>query len=104
MLGGDRLVGASSGRRRMAALKLRGQIAAANDAVAVAAVERVLPAPGAQHHLGMVEEIAVDRDIDAIDRKRRGVQPVRIGVIGRLRLFARLRRNTISVTTSCLRA
>ena len=39
------------------------------DAVA-GAVEPVLAAAGAQHHLGMVEEVAVDRDVGAFDGKR----------------------------------
>ena len=65
-------------------LELLGQVAVAGDAVAFASVERVLAAPVAQDHFGMVEEIAVDRDLHAVDRKRGDAQPVRIGVVGRL--------------------
>ena len=48
----------------------------------------------------MVQEIAVDRNLCAIDRKRGDAQPVGIDVTGRARPGARLRRNTMSVTTA----
>ena len=44
------------------------------------AVERVLAAPFPQHHVRVVQEVAVHRDLGAVDRKRRRVQPVRVGV------------------------
>ncbi len=64
--------------------ELLGQVAVGGDAVALA-VERVLAGPGAKHHLRVVQEVAVDRNLDALDGKRCGLQPVRIGVVGRLR-------------------
>ena len=45
-------------------LELRGQVARGGDAVALA-VERVLAGPGAQHHLRMIQEILIDRDLGA---------------------------------------
>ena len=51
----------------MAIFQLRGKIAAAGDAVAFPAIERVLAGPAAKDHFGMVQEVAVDRYIDAFD-------------------------------------
>ena len=80
--------------------ELLGQVAVAGDAVALAAVERVLAAPGAQDHFRMVEEVAIDRNLDALDGKRRDAQAIRDrrGAAGSP--AARLRRNTMSVTTA----
>ena len=65
-------------------LELPGQIAAAGDAVAFPSIERVLAGPGAQDHFGMVQEVAVDGNLCAIDRKRGNAQPFVIDMIGRL--------------------
>ncbi len=63
--------------------KLPGQVAVAENAETLAAVERVLAGPGAQNHFGMVEEVAIDRNLCAIDHKRSDTQPVGIDVAGR---------------------
>ena len=65
-------------------LELPGQVAVAGDAVAFASVERVLAGPVAQDHFGMVQEIAVDGNLCAIDRKRSDAQPFGIDMAGRL--------------------
>ena len=63
--------------------ELRGEIAAALDAIAgFASVKRVLAAPVAQHHLGMLVEISVDGNLDAFDVDRPGFQPCRVSVLG----------------------
>ena len=75
---------ANSGQAVDGFLELLGQVAVAGDAVAFASVERVLAGPGAQDHFGMVQEVAIDRNLCAIDRKRGDAQPVGIDVVGRL--------------------
>ena len=65
-------------------LELLRQITVARDAVAFSSVERVFAGPAAKDHFGMVEEIAVDCDFGAIDRKRGNSQPLRVGMVGRL--------------------
>ena len=79
--------------------QLLGQVAVAGDAVALA-VERVLAAPGAQHHLGVVQEVAVDRHLGAVDGRaaRRSASRGRRGSAASP--GARFRRNTMSVTTA----
>ena len=63
-------------------LKLPGQVAVAENAVAFASVERVLAGPCAQDHFRMVQEVAVDRNLCAIDLQRGDAQPVGIDMAG----------------------
>src|SRR5262249_29688873 len=63
--------------------ELLAQVAVAVNAVAFPAVQRVLAGPVAQHHFGMVQEIAVYRNLCAIDLQRCDAQPVGIDVAGR---------------------
>ena len=60
-------------------LELTRQLAIAKDAVALA-IERVLAAPSAKDHFGMAQEVAVDRDVHALDGKRCGLQPGGVGM------------------------
>jgi hypothetical protein len=64
--------------------ELAGQVAACEDAVALVGVEGVLAGPGAQDQFGMIVEVAVDRDFDALDGQWGDAEPVGIGVTGRL--------------------
>ena len=77
--------------------ELLGQVAPGDDAVA-GVVEPVLAAPGAQHHLRVVEEVAVDRD--PAPSMASGSVSSQSGSAWRAGSpAARLRRNTMSVTT-----
>ena len=38
-------------------------------------IESVLPAPGAEHHLGVVVEIFIDGNLNALDGQRQNLQP-----------------------------
>ena len=74
------------GRRRLrqaadGLLELRGQVAAPRDAVTFA-VERVPGGPGPEHHLRVVQEIAVDGETGAFDLQGGDVFPAGIGVMG----------------------
>ena len=66
----------------MASVELPGQIAAACHAVAFPAIERVFAGPCAQYHLGMIQEVAVDGNLCAIDLQRSDAQPVGIDMAG----------------------
>ena len=72
------------GSRATACFELLGEIAVAQDAVAFTSVERVFAGPVAQDHFGMVEEVSIDWNFCAIDRKRGDLQPVVIDVAGGL--------------------
>ncbi len=61
-----------------------GQVAIAENAKTLATVERVLAAPGAQHHFRVTDEIAIDRDLRAVDLHRPCSLPFRLDVTGRL--------------------
>src|SRR5262249_58236364 len=50
----------------------------------VASVERVLPGPGAKQQLRMIEEVAIDRYVHALDGQRGNAEPVGIGMVCRL--------------------
>ena len=80
----DACNGANCGRRWIAAVSWPGQVAVGKKAVAFASVERVLAAPGAKDHFGMVQEVAVDGHVHALDGNRGDAKPVRIDMVGRL--------------------
>ncbi len=63
-------------------LQLPGKFAIAGNAVTLASVERVLAGPGAKHHFGMVQEVAIDGYVHAFDGQRANAQPVGIGMVG----------------------
>ena len=63
-------------------LESPGKIAVAGDAVAFA-VEGVLAGPGAKDHFGMVQKVAIDGNVLAVDGKWSHAQPVGINMICR---------------------
>ena len=70
----------------------------------LAGIEPVLAAPGAQHHLGMVQEIAVDGDLHALDGERGGLQPGGVGVGWRLAGGALAQEQDVGDDARCLPA
>ena len=62
--------------------ELSGQIAVAFDTEACAPVERVFTGPFSKDHLGMIQEVAVDGNLCAIDLQRRDAKPFIINMIG----------------------
>jgi hypothetical protein len=71
--------------------ELPGKIAMGDNTVAgLGAVEAVMAAEGAEDHLGMAQEIPVDRNLNALDGKGFCPEPLGIGMVRRLarRAFA----------------
>src|SRR5712691_586891 len=63
-------------------LELHGEVAVRGEAVArLTAIEAILARPGAEHHLRVVQEILVDRDVDALNGEEGRLQPVGVDVV-----------------------
>ena len=64
--------------------ELGGEVAGGREAIPLAGIEPVVAAPGAEHHRGMLQEVAVDGDRHALDGEGGGLQPGGVRVGGRL--------------------
>ena len=64
--------------------ELGGEVASGREGIAFAGIEPVVTAPGTEHHRGMLKEVAVDGDRDALNGEGGGLQPGGVHVGGRL--------------------
>src|SRR5712691_4208467 len=72
------------GKLAYRAIELDGEVTMGDHAVARrAAIEAILAGPGAQHHLGMSQEVPVEGDVHAFDGQCLCLKPGGIGMIGR---------------------
>ena len=63
-------------------LQLHGQVAIGKEAIAgLTGIEAVLTGPRSKHHLRVAQEIAIDRDGNALDGKWFGFQPSGVGMV-----------------------
>ena len=70
-------------RTALQELERIASVAVAGDAIPLT-VERVFARPGSEDHFWVVEEIAIDCDVDAVNGMRSDAKPLRIDVPGRL--------------------
>ena len=64
--------------------ELGSEIAGGLERVPLTGIEPIVAAPGAEHHRGMLKQVAVDGARDALDGEGRGLQPGRIHMDGLL--------------------
>ncbi len=74
--------------------ELAGEIAASDHAVACG-IETVLAAVSAQHHVRVIDKIAVDGNLGALDDNWPGFKPGRAGVVGCLTVCAFAKKHDV---------
>src|SRR5262249_25173506 len=62
-------------------MELPGQVTGTENAVTLASIERVLPGPGAKHHLRVIQKMGIDGDLATLDGKGLHNKPVGVDVV-----------------------
>src|SRR6185437_15669083 len=77
---GDGDGGHALGQPADGGLELAGEIAVAGDAETFRPIHGVLSAPVAQHHVRVIQEVAIDRNFGPLDGQWRDMEPVRVNM------------------------